>query len=92
MLKSKLAIVAIAALCIASPALAQSFSSEAGSGNIVAATGGRTTAQTGQVAAHRSGLRAYGLVPRQAPTAPSIDPGAAYGGGSAGYNETNMKY
>jgi hypothetical protein len=91
MLKSKLAIAAIAALCIASPALAQSFDPEAGSGNIVADNSGQTTAQTGQVAAHRSGLRAYAMVPRQAATGASTNP-TVNGGGSTGYNELILKY
>ena len=91
--KSKLALVAaIATICIASPALAQAFDPEAGSGNIVASNGGQTTAQTGQVAVHRSGLHAYAMVPRQAaPAAGSTDP-AVNGGGSTGYNEMILKY
>lgn len=91
MSKSKLAIAAIVAICIASPALAQSFDPEAGSGNIVADNSGQTTAQTGQIAVHRSGLNAYAMVPRQAATGAATDP-AFNGGGSTGYNETVLKY
>jgi hypothetical protein len=95
MLKSKLAIAAIAALCIAVPARAQSFSPETGSGNVVAGNGGQTTAPAGHVAAHRSGLHAYALVPRQPATGAANgalgDP-AITGGGSAGYNESLTKY
>jgi hypothetical protein len=84
-------VAAIAAICIASPALAQSFDPEAGSGNIVASNGGQTAPQNGQTAAHRSGLQAYAMVPRQAPTAGSTDP-AVNGGGSTGYNDMILKY
>jgi hypothetical protein len=64
-MKSKLALAAIAAICIASPALAQAFDPDAGSGNIVAANGGPQGAPTTQTTVHRSGLRAYARVPRE---------------------------
>jgi hypothetical protein len=73
-MKSKLTIVAIAAVCIASPALAQSFDSEAGSGNIMSDNSCQTTALTGQVAARGSGLHAHAMVSRQAATGASTDP------------------
>jgi hypothetical protein len=89
--KSKLAIAAAAAICFASPALAQSFDPEAGSGNVVAQNGGQTAPQAGQVAVYRSGLQAYAMVPRQAASTTWTDP-ALNGGGSAGYNEMILKY
>jgi|HubBroStandDraft_4_1064222.scaffolds.fasta_scaffold1171996_1 hypothetical protein len=91
-MNTKLALVAaIVAICIASPALAQSFDPEAGSGNIVASNAGQTTVQTGQVAVQRSGLYAYAMVPRETAPAASTDP-AVNGGGSTGYNEMILKY
>jgi len=88
---AKLALVAaIVTFCIASPAFAQSFAPEAGSGNIVTSNSGQTIAPTRQVPAHRSGLNAYAQVPRQAATVNTADP-ALNGGGSIGYNEANQK-
>lgn len=95
--KSKLAIAAvIAALSIASPALAQSYDPSAGTGNVLPfayGAGGvkqRWTAlppANEQVAVHRNGLGAYAMVPR-APRA-GLNPSnpALSGGGSTGYNE-----
>jgi hypothetical protein len=95
--KSKLAIAAvIAALSIASPALAQSYDPSAGTGNVLPfayGAGGvkqRWTAlppANAEVAVHRNGLGAYARVPR-APRA-DVNPSnpALSGGGSTGYNE-----
>jgi hypothetical protein len=88
---SKLAIAAIAALCFAAPAPAQSFDPQAGSGNVVAQNGGRTAPQNGDIAVHRRGLNAYAKVPRQAAPTTWTDP-TVNGGGSAGYNDTILKY
>ena len=91
-MKTKLALAAIAAICIAAPALAQSFSPDTGSGNIVAGNGGQPVAQPAPTAAHRSGLRAFARVPRETTaTGAPADP-AVNGGGSNGYNETILKY
>ena len=89
--KSKLAIAAAAAICFASPAPAQSFDPEAGSGNVVAQNGGQTAPQNGQIAVRRSGLYAYAMGPRQATPTAWTDP-AVNGGGSAGYNDMILKY
>jgi hypothetical protein len=87
---TKLALtVAIVVFCIASPAFAQSFDPEAGSGNIAA--GNQTAPQTAQTVVHRSGLNSYAMVPRQAAPVNAADP-ALNGGGSSGYNETIRKY
>jgi opacity protein-like surface antigen len=90
-MKIKLALAAIAAICIAAPALAQSFSPDTGSGNIVAGNGGQPVAQPAPTTAHRSGLHAYAKVPRETATGAPTDP-AVNGGGNAGYNETILKY
>jgi hypothetical protein len=90
--KSTLAIIAaVAAIGIASPALAQSFDPEAGTGNVVASNVATTTWQSDKVQGQLSGLRAYAMVPRQSTTAASTD-SALNGGGSSGYNDMILKY
>jgi hypothetical protein len=88
-------IAAIAAVGITSPALAQSFDPDAGSGNIVPFSYVRVAAQNDTVAvrqtshakvARQSGLHAFAMVPRGSANGNSNDP-ALTGGGSAGYNE-----
>ena len=77
---TKLALIAaIAAAGIASPALAQSFDPEAGSGNVApfsyAPIAARSDAAAvrqdsrGKVAARENGLHAFAMVPRSAATA-----------------------
>ena len=89
-------IAAVAASGIASPALAQSFDPEAGSGNVLSFSYGPVAAQNdpvavrpanpGKVAARHNGLHAFAMVPRDSAAGNSNDP-ALTGGGSAGYNE-----
>lgn len=74
--KATLALIAVAA--IASPALAQSWDPDNGTGNIVTVFNG-SAAQ--QATGHRSGRGAFALVPREAAT-PAIG-----GGYSSGYEE-----
>ena len=99
---SKLALIAVVAVAgIASPALAQSFDPEAGSGNVLAFSYGPTGAQTdtvaarpanpGKVAARQNGLHAFAMVPRGAADGNSNDP-ALTGGGSAGYNQMIQQF
>ena len=99
---SKLALIAaIAAAGIASPALAQSFDPEAGSGNVVPFSYGPdpTPSDTvavrpgsqGKIAARRNGLHAFAMVPRGAADGNANDP-ALTGGGSAGYNEMLQRF
>jgi len=93
---SRLALVAVVTVGIASPALAQSFDPDVGTGNIVSSFSyGPASApaivkhnrvvmhQTRRqtVASGRSGLNAFARVPRSV-----YDP-ALTGGGSVGYNE-----
>jgi hypothetical protein len=98
---SKLALIAaIAAASIASPALAQSFDPEAGSGNVVPFSYGPNPIQRdavavrpgsqGKIAARRNGLHAFAMVPRGA-EGTANDP-ALTGGGSAGYNEMLQRF
>jgi len=99
---SKLALItAIAAAGFASPALAQSFDPEAGSGNIVPFSYAPSPAQNdivavrqksqGKIAARLNGLHAFAMVPRGAAEGNANDP-ALTGGGSAGYNEMLQRF
>jgi hypothetical protein len=99
---SKFALIAaIAAAGIASPAWAQSFDPEAGSGNVVPFSYAPITAQNdavaarqksqGKVAARTNGLHAFAMVPRGAADGNANDP-ALTGGGSAGYNEMLQRF
>jgi len=98
---SRLALLAaIAAAGIASPALAQSFDPEAGSGNVVPFSYAPIPAQNdtaavrqsrGKIAARLNGLHAFAMVPRSAAQGNANDP-ALTGGGSAGYNEMLLRF
>lgn len=76
--KATLALIAVAA--IASPALAQSWDPDNGTGNIVTVFNG-SAAPHQQATGHRSGRGAFALVPRGEAT-PAIG-----GGYSSGYEE-----
>jgi hypothetical protein len=93
---SKFAIIAaIAAVSIASPALAQSFNPRDGTGNMLPFSYGPGGARNymgspaGAPAAvaqrDQSGLHSFAMVPRDVPATASVNPGAT-GGGSEGYN------
>jgi hypothetical protein len=94
-------IAAIAAAGIASPALAQSFDPEAGSGNVAGFSYGPTPAQNDEyavpqsshakTAARQNGLRAFARVPGTSSNSGSNNP-AFTGGGSAGYNQMLQQY
>jgi len=94
-------IIAIAAAGIASPALAQSFDPEAGSGNVAGFGYAPTPAQADEyavpqtshakTAARQNGLRAFARVPGTSSNSGSNDP-AFTGGGSAGYNQMLQQY
>jgi hypothetical protein len=90
--KSKIAVfAAIAALSCASPAFAQSFDSDFGTGNELpsyydqsgALHAGNAHMQS-QVAVHRSGLSAFASIGR---SGFASDEPSNTGGGSVGYNE-----
>jgi hypothetical protein len=94
-------IAAIAAVGIASPALAQSFDPEAGSGNVAGFSYAPTSGQNDEFAvpqsshaktvARQNGLRAFARVPGTSSNSGSTDP-ASTGGGSAGYNQMLQQY
>jgi len=99
---SKLALIAaIAGAGIASPAWAQSFDPEAGSGNVAPFGYAPIAAQSntaavrqqtqGKVAARLNGLHAFAMVPRGAAGGNANDP-ALSGGGSAGYNQMLQRF
>jgi hypothetical protein len=98
---SKLAIIAAVAAVIASPAFAQSFDPEVGTGNVTSFSFAPTAVQNSKVAvqqgshskiaARQSGLHAFAMVPGVAPGSNSNDP-ALTGGGSAGYNQMLLQY
>ena len=94
-------IAAIAAVGIASPALAQSLNPEAGSGNVAGFSYGPIPAQNDEyivpqsshakTAARQNGLHAFASVPGNSSNSGSNDP-AFTGGGSAGYNQMLQQY
>jgi hypothetical protein len=99
---SKFALIAaIAAVGIASPAFAQSFDPEAGSGNVAGFSYGPSPSQNDEyvvpqsshakTVARQNGLRAFARVPGTSPNTGSNDP-AFTGGGSAGYNQMLQQY
>jgi hypothetical protein len=99
---SKVALIAaIAAVGIASPALAQSFDPDAGSGNLLGFSYASTPAQSDEfavrpsshakTAVRQNGLHAFASVPGTWSNSRSTDP-AFTGGGSAGYNQMLQQY
>ena len=85
--KSKLILIAaVASLGIASPAFAQSFDPEAGTGNVLALGAASPASGHERIAVRRSGLEAYAMIPRTQ-SDPSVDNPALTGGGNLGYND-----
>lgn len=91
--KSKLIVAAaVATFSLASPAFAQSFNADWGTGNEMSsfydANGGlhegKVASQQNQTAARQSGLNAFAMV---SGSASGSEAPAATGGGSVGYNE-----
>ena len=100
--KSKIAmLVTLAAIGVASPAFAQSFDPDIGTGNALSLTD-QSTASYAQalpeisvhhkrVANRHEGLDAFAMAPRAQRGSVSDDP-ADTGGGSLGYNEELKNY
>jgi hypothetical protein len=94
-------IAAVTAAGIASPALAQSFDPDAGSGNVLGFSYAPSAVPNdnvavrqsshAKIAARKSGLHAFALVPGPSSGSSSNDP-ALTGGGSAGYNQMLQQY
>jgi hypothetical protein len=97
---STFALIAAVTAAIATPAFAQSFDPEAGTGNVLSFST-PSVVQNGKVAAHqtsqgktaarRSGLHAFAMVPGATQGSNANDP-ALTGGGSAGYNQMLLQY
>jgi hypothetical protein len=85
-MKKILMIVALGASVLATPAFAQSFDPDFGTGNVLPFSYGPTASATVNTAAsHQSGRPLYDMV--QSPTSSDRNAPAATGGGSLGYNE-----
>ncbi len=101
---SRMAIFAIVAAALSTPAFAQSFDPEAGTGNALPFSYSPAAIEKSNAAAHqrghskiaapRSGFHSFAMVPggpRSPSGADSNDP-ALTGGGSAGYNQMLLQY
>ncbi len=97
---SKLALVAaVAAISVASPALAQSFNPRDGGGNTLPFSygAGGSRLYMGSAAGRtapwqeQNGLHSFAMVPGNRPAATAGDPGAT-GGGSIGYNARVLQH
>ena len=92
-MKKLITIVAVAASVMATPAFAQSFDPDAGTGNVQSfnyrAVGSE---QFGKISHRQSGLDAYAMVPGTSWTATDSNSPAAAGGGSEGYNQLVETY
>jgi hypothetical protein len=71
---------------VATPAFAQSFDPDNGTGNVLPFNYAPTAPHNNKIVVRRSGLNAFGMVPRTPSVSNSNDP-ALVGGGSLGYNE-----
>jgi hypothetical protein len=92
LIDSKIVLIAAAALmCAASPALAQSFDSEEGSGNVLQFGYGSTAPKHGQIAVRQDGLSAFAMQPGVPSLTNPNDP-VNTGGGSASYNRNLYNY
>ncbi len=97
---SKLALIAAVTAVIATPAFAQSFDPENGTGNVLSFStpsavqnvkvAARHTSQD-KIAARRNGLHSFAMVPGAAAGSNANDP-AQTGGGSTGYNQMLLQY
>ena len=88
---SKLAlIVAVAAVGIASPAFAEFFNAQEGTGELPFSYGS-IAPHHGKIAVRQSGLHAFASVPSPQGDPNPNDP-ALTGGGSVGYNQMLLQY
>jgi len=70
----------------ATPAFAQSFDPDNGTGNVLSSSHNSTVRANVVAAVRQSGLHSFAMAPRHDPAFDSNSP-AATGGGSLGYNE-----
>jgi hypothetical protein len=90
-MKKLITIVALTASVMATPAFAQSFDPDAGTGNVLSFSQGQTGQQNDKIAGRQSGLDAFAMVPGTSSATDSNSP-AATGGGSEGYNQLVETY
>ena len=83
-------ITTVAKMAVVSPAFAQSFDPEIGTGNVLMLNS-QASVPHKQAAIHRSGIDALAMVPHVQGGVASEDP-ANTGGGSIGYNENLRVY
>ena len=73
-MKKLITVVAIAASVMATPAFAQSFTKDFGTGNVQSFSyNANGSEQTGQIAGRRSGLDAFAMVPGTSSANPAAD-------------------
>ena len=85
----KLLTTLAALIVIATPAFAQSFEPNLGTGNVQPISAEGTTVQVDKISTHKDGHGAFAMVPRS-PSASTPNRPALTGGGNFGYNE-NLK-
>ena len=92
-MKKLIAIVALTASVMATPAFAQSFDKDFGTGNVQSFSySADGSEQTSKIAGRQSGLDAYAMVPGTSWAATGSNSPAATGGGSEGYNRLVETY
>ena len=91
-MKKLIAIVAITASVMATPAFAQSFDPDAGTGNVLSFSSESTAQQNNKIAGRQSGLDAFAMVPGTSSAATDSNSPAVTGGGSEGYNQLVETY
>jgi hypothetical protein len=74
-MKKLIAIVAITASVMATPAFAQSFDPDAGTGNVQSFSNEQATQQNNKIAGRQSGLDAFAKVPWTSSAADTYSPG-----------------
>jgi hypothetical protein len=77
---------------VATPAFAQSFDPDSGTGNVLPFSGTATAIHSGKSAGNQSATRAYAAVPGFGSIGNPNAAAEATGGGSAGYNELLRNY
>ncbi len=86
-MKKIIMIVALGASVLATPAFAQSFDPDAGTGNVLPFSyGPAVSANQNPAVSHQSGRRLFDMV-QSDPRGSNSNTPAATGGGSLGYNE-----
>jgi hypothetical protein len=92
-MKKLIMIVALTASVMATPAFAQSFDKDFGTGNVqLFSYGTDGSEQTGKIAGRRSGLDAYAMVRGTSSAATDSNSPVVTGGGSEGYNQLVETY